>query len=274
VAGKLSIGAAWSEAAALVRQQRRLLAPVVLSLIMVPTVVTSMMQPQVRPGETPEPGSWMIVALVMVVAMIVGQLAIALLANDWRGSIGEAIGRAARRVPVLILTGLIVILTVMVPLFIAMTIVIALGGIASGDGVELTRSNRLGPAGAIAALLAIAAMIFVMVRLLPLIAVVANRNDGPIAALKHSARLTRGQFWKLLGFVLLMTVAFLIVVAAVSAVLGSLVTLTLGRPEPWSVSLLLIALIGGMIQAAFITIYTVMLTRITVQLEGAEISGT
>ncbi len=272
--GKLSIGAAWSEAVALVRKERRLLAPVVLGLIMVPTVLTSMVQPQVRPGDTPEAGSWMIVALFMVVAMIVGQLAIALLANDWRGSIGEAIGRAARRVPVLIIAGLVVILTVMVPLFIAVTIVIALGGIASGDGVELIGSNRLGPAGAIAALLSIAAMIFVMVRLLPLVVVVAKGNDGPIAAIKHCARLTRGHFWKLLGFVLLISVAFLIIAAAVSAVLGSLVTLTLGRPEPWSVSLLLIALIGGTIQAAFITIYTVMLTRITVQLEGAAISGT
>lgn len=270
--GRLSIGAAWSETTALVRNEKRLLAPVVLSLIMVPAVITSMVQPQVPAGESPEPGSWMIVALIMLLAMLVGQLAITLFANGWRASVGEAIGRAARRLPVLILAGLIVMLTVLVPLFIALTIVIAVGGMASGDGAALTRSS-LGPGGAIAVLLSIAAMIFVMVRLLPLIAVAANRNDGPIAAMKYSARLTRGHFWKLLGFALLLSIAFLIVAGATSAVLGSLITLTLGRPEPWSVSLLLIALIGGVIQAAFVTIYTVMLTRITVQLEGGSTEG-
>jgi hypothetical protein len=50
--------------------------------------------------------------------------------------------------------------------------------------------------------------------------------------------------------------------------------LAFGRPEPWSVSLLLIALVGGLIQAAFITIYSVMLARIAVQLDDTPISGT
>ena len=54
--------------------------------------------------------------------------------------------------------------------------------------------------------------------------------------------------------------------SAAGAVIGSVVSLALGRPEPWSVSLLLVALTAGLIQAAFIAIYTAMLTRITAQL--------
>jgi hypothetical protein len=50
--------------------------------------------------------------------------------------------------------------------------------------------------------------------------------------------------------------------------------LAFGRPEPWSVSLLLIALVGGLIQAAFVTIYSAMLARIAVQLDDAPTSGT
>ena len=57
-----------------------------------------------------------------------------------------------------------------------------------------------------------------------------------------------------------------------SAVIGSVVSLALGRPEPWSVSLLLVALAAGLVQAAFITIYSAMLARITAQLVGDRAS--
>jgi hypothetical protein len=86
--------------------------------------------------------------------------------------------------------------------------------------------------------------------------------------------MTRGSFWKLLGFVLLLAIAFAVAGLAISAVVGTLVTLAFGRPEPWSVSLLLIALVGGLIQAAFVTIYSAMLARIAVQLDDAPTSGT
>jgi hypothetical protein len=267
VAGNLSIGTAWAEAAAFVRRERRLLAPVVLGLIMVPAVVASMFQPQVQPGNVPGAGSWMIVILLMIVAMIVGQLAIALFANGWRGSVGEAIGHAARRFVTLILAGL----AVMIPLFMLLTVALAIAGVSSGADDAMAPS--FGRAGALVVLLFVVVTLLVTVRLLPLIAVVANGNDSPIGALKHSFRLTRGNFWKLLGFVLLTTIAFVIVLAAVSAVFGSIVTLAFGPPEPWSVSLLLVALVGGLVQAGFVTVYTAMLTRIAVQLEGGSTSG-
>ena len=91
-----------------------------------------------------------------------------------------------------------------------------------------------------------------------------------MAAIRRAFQLTRGHFWKLLAFMLLATIAFLIVASAAGAVIGSVVSLALGRPEPWSVSLLLVALTAGLIQAAFIAIYTAMLTRITAQLTGGQ----
>lgn len=264
MAVKLSIGAAWVEAAAFLRRERRVLAPVVLGLIMVPAVVTEMVQPRVARGEVPEGGAWVIVAILMLIAMIVGQLVIVLLANGWRGSVGEAIMRAARRVPTLMLAALAFI----VPLFVLLSVALAVGGLTSG-GMGRTAMSRLGPALAIALLLFIVAGTFVMIRLLPLVAVIATGSDGPIAALKRTFAMTRGQFWKLFGFTLLLTIAFLVVAVAISAVFGSLVTVALGKPEPWSVSQLLIALLGGLIQAAFVTIYTAMLARIAAQLSAS-----
>lgn len=264
MAGKLSIGAAWAEAAAFLRAERRVLAPVVLGLIMVPAVVAEMIQPRVTPGSVPEGGTWVIVALLMVGIMLLGQLVIVVLANRWNGSVGEAIARAARRLPTLLVAGILVI----APLFILLSLALALGGVSGGAAL----GGKPSPAGALALSLLLVAALFVMIRLLPLVAVVAATDDGPVAALKRTFVMTRGNFWRLLGFALLLTLAFAIVAIAFAAVVGSLVTLALGRPEPWSVSLLMLALIGGLVQAGFVTLYTAMLARIADQLLGDSTS--
>ncbi|MDQ3077300.1 MAG: hypothetical protein M3Q83_00480 [Pseudomonadota bacterium] len=269
MAGRLSIGTAWSEAAAFVRRERRLLAPVVLGLILLPAVISTMVQPPTPASGSPEPGAWMFVAFAMILVMMAGQMAIVLLAEDWRGSIGEAIGRAARRLPTLIAAAVIV----MLPMIVILSVVLAAVTFAGGGEGGVSAQNLSG-GGGIAILLAVVLVLLIAVRLLPLVAVIARGTDGPISALKQTFRMTRGQFWKLLGFFLLMAITFVIVAAAVGAVFGSIVTLALGRPDPWTLSLLLIALIGGLVQAAFVTIYTAMLARIAVQLEGERISGT
>ena len=264
MAGKVSIGSAWSEAAAFVRRERRLLAPIVLGLILLPAVVSTMVQPQAPAGDSPEPGAWMVAALAMILVMMVGQMAIVLLVDGWRGSVGEAIGRAARRLPTLFVAGLIV----MVPLVLCFSVVLAAIGLASGTDGRLT-PDSLGAGGLLAILLFVLLSLLIGVRLLPLVAVVALGTDGPIAALKRTFRLTSGQFWRLLGFFLMLALAFFVASIAVGAVVGSLVILALGRPEPWSVSLLVMALAGALVQTGFVTIYTAMLARITAQLEGS-----
>lgn len=269
MARNLSIGTAWAEAAAFVRRERRLIAPIVLGLVMVPAVIASMVQPPVASGQRPPPGSWMIVTLFMIMAMVVGQLAIALLATGWRGSVGDAIKRAVKRLPTLILAGFAVI----IPIFVLLTIIMALMGVKGGADGQLSPS-KVGLASLPLLLLFMAAVLYVAVRVLPLVAIVATGDQGPIAALKRSFAMTSGNFWKLLGFLLLLSIAFGVAAVAVSAVVGSIVTLAFGRPDAWSVSLLLIALVGGLIQAAFVTIYTAMLARIAVQLEVAPTSGT
>ena len=263
MAGKLSIGTAWIEAAAFVRKERRLLAPVVLGLILLPAVVSTMIQPQTPAGVSPEPGSWMIVALVMILLMMIGQMAIVVMVDGWRGSVGEAIGRAARRLPTLVLAALLV----MIPLILVSSIVLAAVALATGGGPVTPPS--LGGAGWLTILILMVMALVVTVRLLPLVAVVAGGTDGPIAALKRTFRLTRGEFWRLLGFVLLLAIAFIVAAAAVGAVFGSAVVVLLGPLEPWSVSLLLVALAGALVQAAFVTLYTAMLARIRAQLEGS-----
>jgi hypothetical protein len=77
----LSIGNAWDEAKAALAKNRRLVVPVSLGLILVPAVISAMVEPRAAPGEQPEAGPWMWVMLVMIIVMLTGQMAIVLLAE-------------------------------------------------------------------------------------------------------------------------------------------------------------------------------------------------
>ena len=263
----LSIGTAWDEAKAALARNRRLVVPVALGLVLVPAVISAMVEPRTVPGEQPEAGPWMWVMLLMIIVMLVGQMAIVLLSNGWQGSVGEAIGRAVRRLPILLLAALMV----MIPLILLMSLILAVAGMATGGDAAFSAVS-LKPSGWLAILIGLLVVLAVGVRLLPLVVIAASENLGPVATIKRAVTLTRGHFWKLLAFMLLATIAFLVVAAAVGAVFGSIISLLLGRPEAWSVSLLLVALVAGLIQAAFITIYTAMLARITAQLSAPQAS--
>lgn len=261
----LSIGRAWDEAKTALLANRKLIVPVALGLILLPAVIVAMVEPRVAPGEQPPAGSWMLVALAMVIVMIVGQLAIVLLVNGWRGSVGEAIGKAGRRSPIFILGAL----SYLVPMILVFSILLGVSGIETGADGQVDWTN-LGSAGWLIILFFLLAFVFVSIRLLPLLAVVAGEAIGPFAALKRSFALSAGHFWRLFGFVVMLMIGFLFLALTVGAVVGSLVKLTLGEPEPWTLSLLLIALAGGLVQAGFVMVYAGMLARIYNQLAAPQ----
>jgi hypothetical protein len=203
----------------------------------------------------------------MVLVMLVGELAIVLLVNGWRGSVGEALGKAARRTPTFILAALCFLL----PVILVFSILLGVAGAGTTGSGQLDWTN-FGAAGWLVLLACLLLLIYFSVRLLPLLAVVVSEAVGPIAALKRSFALTSGHFWRLFGFLVLLVIAFAVLAMTVGAVFGAAVTLTIGDPEPWSLSLLLIALAGGLVQAGFVLIYVAMLARIYAQL-AAPISG-
>lgn len=263
----LSIGKAWDEAKAALQANRKLIVPVALGMVLLPAVIASMVEPQVPTGQQPPAGPWMLVALAMLIVMMVGQIAIVLLVNGWRGSVGEAIKQAARRVPTLILAALAISVPVIL-LFSAILAATALDSLESGQFNWTSISGT----GWLLVLLCLLLLFYVAVRLLPLVAVAACEPVGPIAALKRSFALTSGHFWRLLGFIVMLMIGFLIVAMVVGMVVGGMVTLAFGQPESWSISLLLIALAGGLVQAGFVMVYTGMLARIYAQLSAGQAS--
>jgi hypothetical protein len=256
-----SIGTAWDEAKAALRVNRRLIVPVALGLVLLPAVIVSMVEPRVAPGDQPPPGSWMLVALLMVIVMFIGELAIVLLVNGFRGSVGEAIGKAARRTPTFVLAALCFFL----PVILVFSILLGVAGAGTTGSGQIDWAN-FGAAGWLVLLACLVVLLYFSIRLLPLLAVAASEEVGPIAALKRSFALTAGHFWRLFGFLVLLVIAFGIVAMTIGAVVGAGVTLTLGEPAPWSLSLLLIALAGGLVQAGFVMVYVAMLARIYAQL--------
>jgi hypothetical protein len=263
----LSIGRAWDEAKAALQANRKLIVPVALGMVLLPAVIVSMAEPQVPAGQQPPAGPWMLVALAMIIVMIIGQIAIVLLVNGWRGSVGEAIGKASRRTPTFILAAL----AIAVPVILAFSIVLAMAALPAGGSAQMNWA-QLGPIGWLLLCLLFIILLVISIRILPLVAVAACEPLGPIASLKRSFKLTAGHFWRLLGFLLMLMIGFLVVALTAGAVVGTLVMLMFGKPEPWSISLLLIALAGGLVQAGFVMVYTAMLARIYVQLSAGQAS--
>lgn len=264
MAQHLSIGTAWAEGAEGMRREGRLIAPVVLGLILLPSVVNAMIEPQAAPGTTPEPGLWMVVALATLLAAIVGQMAVVLLINGWRGSVGESIVRAARRLPTVLLVGLVIAL----PVLSVMVVIIMFSG-----GSTTTISRPMSGGAALAVLVVAGLILFVAVRLLPMVAIAATGDDRALALLKRTWVATSGNFWKLFGFLLLCVIVFAIIGLAVGAVFGTIIGVTVGKPAPWTVGMLLLAGLTGLIQALFLTAYTAMLARIAVQLAPGLTKG-
>ncbi len=259
---KLSIGAAWTEAAAFVRRERRLIAPVVLGLIVVPAVIAELIQPEAAPGTQPEPGGWMIVAFAALLVAMVGQLAIMRLAMGWEGSVSEALKLALGRIwavlGAFLLFGLAFVLVATVVVLIAM--------LASGDAAQ-GATNRIAFAAMIVALLA-------MPRVLPLTALAMEERAGPWRLLRRTLELTRGNYWRLLGFFLVFLVASLIIAVAVTVTFGTAVELLVGPSRPMSVSRLIVALVTGLMQGLVLSVYAAMTGKLTLQLLGRSSSGT
>jgi hypothetical protein len=261
----LSIGTAWDEAKAALQAHRKLIVPVALGMVLLPAAIVSMVEPQVPTGQEPPPGPWMLVALAMLIVMMVGQIAIVLLVNGWQGSVGEAIKQASRRVPTLILAAL----AVSVPVILLFSAVLAITSITSLESGQFDWTSISGT-GWLLLFFCFLLLLYVAVRLLLLVAVAACETVGPIATLKRCFALTAGHFWRLLGFIVMLMIGFLIVAMVVGMVVGGMVTLALGQPEAWSISLLLIALAGGLVQAGFVMVYTAMLARIYAQLSSGQ----
>ena len=254
---KLSISKAWDETGDVLRRDGKLLATVALALIVLPGVVQTMVAPTPVAGKLPEIGPWMIVLLVTLLIGLIGQLALIRLATGPQTTVGEAIAHGARRVWVYVTVALIVL----VPLALAI-VALMLWSQKTGENAG----------AALAMLILLGLFIYLFVRFIISMAVTSAEPMGPIAVIQQTWSMTRGNWWRLFGFVVLYIVAAILVMMAIGTMTRIIVGIALGPPAPMSVAALLITLVTQIAVSAVTVVFVVMIARMYLQLvhHGAE----
>ena len=252
---KLSISRAWDEARGTLATNASLLSTIGLAMFVLPGVIGELVTPAAPEGQLPPLGAWTVVAVIVVLIALVGQLAVIRLAIGSRSTVGEAIGHAARRAPAYFAATLIWILPF-----------VLVGAVLIG---MIARNPSEAPPSAILALLLLACvMLFFAIRMLMTSAVASAESHGPGRIIRRSWQLTAGNFWRLLVFFLLFIITLMVAAIAIGSIAGIIAEVLLGGIEPMSVGALFVALVTQLVSAAVSVVLMVMLARIYVQLTG------
>ena len=252
---KLSISRAWDEARETLGTNASLLTTIGLAMFVLPGVVGELVTPPAPEGQLPPLGAWTIVAVIVVLIALVGQLAVIRLAIGSRSTVGEAISHGARRAPVYFVATLIWIL----PFLLVGAVLIGM----------IARDPENAPPAVILGLLLLACvMLFFAIRMLMTSAVASAEARGPAQIIRRSWQLTAGNFWRLLVFFLLFIITLVVAALAIGSIAGVIAELLLGGNEPMTVGALFIALVTQLVSAAVSVTLMVMLARIYVQLAG------
>ena len=257
---RLSITAAWNETAALVKREGGLFFLVAFGLISLPTVILQAAMPTAAPGQAPEGGAWTLLIIPAIALSIIGSLTITNLALGRAGDARDAFSSGLRRFPVVLAAAFLLgLIAALVALPVAFVLVLV-AGTGAGSLALLTAAI-------------VAAFLFVWVRMMLLNPVGAAEPLGPLAILRRSWHLTKGQSLKLLGFVFVLLIVFVVLTVAVAAVFGSVVILLAGQPRDGNLAEVLILLMNGLLNAGLAIVLTVMVARIYAQLVGRPSSG-
>lgn len=216
----MSIGKAWEESVAFVAREAALLFPVALLFVALPGLILQEMTPPELAAWFADPKADAIPAmppafgLAMILTIILiwfGSLALFALALRPGISVGEALRLSFARLPVLIGTALVVV-AAMALLFLTVLVAwVVLSFVSKQLAAAAGLLLGLGMAGFV---------FFASIRLVLLNPVVIDGTAGVIESLRRAWGLTRGGFWRLLGF--------LLVVMLLSTVAGTAAQLVFG----------------------------------------------
>ena len=263
----LSISRAWDETKAVLARDGRLIWTVALALLFLPQVFANIISPPANLTNVPAPKAAGLIVLAALLIGMVGQLAIVRLAVGPATSVADAIRHGGRRFPSALAAFIIFLFAmalILVPLIMALGLTPMIMNPASPPP-----PNALGKI-----LVLVLVAFFLSVKFLLVTPVASSEDAGPIAILKRSWALTGGNYLRLLGFVLLVTIAALVVVIT-AQIVGSLAAkLIADTVNPLSAGALVLALFTAGAQAALSAVFTVMLARIYVQVasHGAHAS--
>jgi len=263
----LSISKAWEESKEIATRDGRLIAAVALALVLLPEAIFGVIVPP-SPMSGEEAPSWATgLSLVVAVIGIVGQIAIIRLALGPATSVGEAITHGFKRV----LPAFGALCLFVIPLAaVLVVLLIAVGGTAAVESLN-SGTPQAGIAGMI--LLFVAVVILISIRFQMAVPVATAETSNPVQILRRSWDLTRGHYWRLLGFLMVALVFALVLLLFAQLVGGILGRIAFGDTKPLPIGALIVSLVSAAAQAAFTCLFAVMVARIYVQLSGRGAAG-
>ena len=257
---KLSIGQAWDETKGILASDGKAIFAVALALTVLPGAILETASPSSLRGEQTS----LVVGLVGLVGALLGlagQIAVSRIALGPTTTVGEALALAFRRLPSLF--GALVLAVLPFALLIGLLI--------TSQGGELNGvPTKLPPAYALPALVVMLVGLYVLVRLLFLTPLAADRPLGPVALLKQAWRLTSGRFGKLFLLLLLLMLVAVLLIGALGGALSAVVILALGDIQPGNVSALLVALIQQALSAIVSVLFVLVVCRLYAQAVGGS----
>ncbi|SDC44854.1 hypothetical protein SAMN05444678_10380 [Sphingomonas sp. YR710] len=246
-----SIDAIWEETVVFLRRESGLVLPVAMATFGLGMLILGFAADARGEGAAQSPvsgvnGLLLIPALLLTV---IGNMAVSLMALRSRLSVGEALRIALARVPVAIVVGLIVAALIFGVFVVAVVIVTLIGLVVPSDNV--TRLNE-------AIILSCVPIIWGQVRLLVLWPTLADGSMGPIDALKHSFRLTRGKTLRALAISVMFGLAYMTLISISQLALvpvARLLAMASGQGELLRVAAeLIVAFIGSVLMMGW-TVY-------------------
>jgi hypothetical protein len=261
---KLSISSAWNETAAFLARETRLVAPIALLLMAIPAIAALLVLP---PDNASQNVAGLILSLVVTIASaiagLIGVIAITHLALRPGSSVREALGVGVRRFFPLLISSLLIGLVFFILAFFV-TFLFARGAIERGALSPAEMMTSLAPVAAVLLVLGVA----LWVRFMFMTPVATAEPAGPIVIIRRSFELSRGNYWRLLGMILLLLVVAMVTLIAVSLVLGISLTLLFGPPVPGNATWLIDGIVSALFQTVLTVILAVLVARIYAQLRG------
>jgi hypothetical protein len=254
----LSISAAWDQTRDIIARDGKLLVTVALALIVLPETVFAVIGAPVGPQAS---GLSIATYFVVILLGIAAQIALNRLAIGPAVTVGSAIATGFRRLASVAVVGVLLVIAIMV---VAVALLLILGAV----GAVTMPTPGQAPPSLVAMLVLVVVLAFAIFQLVFPLAAVETGN--PFRLIARSWALSRHNYLRLLGFVVIVFIGLTLIVLATQLGLGSVIVLTLGRPNPGSLSALALGIIAGIIQAGFTIVTAVMIARIYLQLAGRE----
>ena len=245
---KFDFDKGWSEALAMIRSNFGLLATIAGVLIFLPSAFAAILFPdaslQIAGGNSAQPDMdqlqaamqtliaeyWWLFLVVFLLTSLAQLAMFAFMRRRASPTVGEALGTAAGLLPSFVGAYILQILALMGPY----VLLVALPAFAS-----------LAPIAVVGALVMIPLVIYLMIKFSLTTAVIGLEGErNPVAALRRSWKLTKGNSFRLLGFYLLLAVAAFILFLIAGWVVG--LVFSFGGPETVSFGT---ALFAGVVDA-------------------------